>query len=53
MANTGISGQHDHGRSDVRDTIRSTGNTSALELHATIDDALAAYERKVSEGTAD
>jgi sulfate permease, SulP family len=37
----------------VRDTIRSTGSTSALELHATIDDALAAYERKVSEGTAD
>jgi sulfate permease, SulP family len=37
----------------VRDTIRSTGSTSALELDATIDDALAAYERKVSEGTAD
>jgi hypothetical protein len=36
----------------VRDTLRQTGDAPMLEIDPTIDDALAAYERR-AEGSAE
>ena len=35
----------------VRDTLRKAGEAPRLEIDATIDDALAAYERKANQGS--
>ena len=36
-----------------RDTLRKAGEAPRLEIDATIDDALAAYERKSDQGSGD